>query len=67
MSVAVLPRARAAEHVGLSVSTMEKLVRLGKFPKPRQLSANRSGYLRREIDEWAEALPVSTIPPGPGA
>jgi prophage regulatory protein len=54
----------AAQYVALSTSTIEKLVRQGEFPKPRQLSGRRVAYLVRELQEWIEARPVSDcLPP----
>lgn len=59
-----LPPLDACIFVGLSESTMQQLVRDGGgFPKPRQLSKRRTGYLVRELKEWAEARPVSDLPP----
>lgn len=49
----------------LSPSTWKALVRKGEAPKPRQLSANRSAWLMREIDEWCESRPISNLPPPP--
>jgi prophage regulatory protein len=66
MVPAVLVREAAAVYAGLSVSTMENQVRKGQFPAPRQLSERRVGWLRADIDTWADALPVSSLPPGPG-
>ncbi len=66
MTPAVMPREVAAEYAGLRLSTMEREVRQGRFPKPRKVTGGRVGWLRREIDDWAEALPVSDLPPGPG-
>lgn len=58
-----------AEVVALSVSTVQELVRQGQFPAPRQLSGRRVGWLVREVTEWAESRPVSTLlpPPNTGA
>lgn len=67
MTPVLLPRRDAAQYAGMSPSTLEKLVRLGQFPAPRKLSPGRVGWLRREVDEWAEKLPVSDLPPGPQA
>ena len=67
MTPAVMPRETAAEYAGLRVSTMEREVRNGRFPKPRKVTAGRVGWLRAEIDTWAAALPVSDLLPGPGA
>jgi len=58
-------RTDAAQVAALSVSTMEKLVRERKFPAPRKASDGRTVWLRREIVEWAEALPVSDLLPPP--
>ena len=54
-----------AEAVALSVSTVQELVRQEDFPKPRQLSGRRVGWLLREVTEWAESRPVSNLPPPP--
>lgn len=55
---------RAAAHaVALSVSTLERLIREGEFPRPRKVSGNRVAWLRREIVEWAESRPVSDLLP----
>lgn len=54
-----------AARVSLSEATVQKMVREDSFPKPRLLSANRVGWLYREVVEWAEARPVSNLPPPP--
>ncbi len=68
MAIAISYEAAAA-FVVLSVSTMEKLVRQGLFPKPRKVSAKRVVFLVRELVEWLESRPVSDIlpPPNTGA
>jgi len=55
----------AAEAVSLSVSTLEKLVRLGRFPRPRKVSDARVAWLRSDLVEWAQHLPESDLPPPP--
>lgn len=62
---AALEQGDAANFLALSVSTLERLVRQGEFPKPRQLSGRRVGYLVRELEEWLEARPVSDQLPPP--
>lgn len=52
-----------ASLVTLATATIQRMVREGVFPKPRQLSANRVAWLLREVEEWAEERPVSDIPP----
>jgi prophage regulatory protein len=54
-----------AAMVALSVTTVQTQVRKGEFPKPRQLSGGRVGWLVREVEAWAEARPVSELPPPP--
>jgi prophage regulatory protein len=49
--------------VSLSETSVQKLVREEKFPKPRMLSGRRVAWLTREIEEWAESRPVSELPP----
>ena len=66
---AALEKEVAAQFVSLSVSTLEKLVREGQFPRPRLLAGRRTGYLVRELEEWLESRPVSDQlpPPNTGA
>lgn len=54
-----------AGAVALAASTVQRLVREGTFPKPRQLSGRRVAWLVREIEDWAENRPVSNILPPP--
>lgn len=49
----------------LASATIQKMVRDGEFPPPRQLSGRRVGWLLREVEEWAETRPVSDLPPPP--
>lgn len=51
------------EVTGLSKSTVQKMIREDDFPKPRKASAQRSGWLLREIKEWAEQRPVADFLP----
>jgi prophage regulatory protein len=54
-----------AEAVSLSESVVKQLVRQKQFPQPRELSRRRVAWLVREVEEWAEKRPVSTLlPPG---
>lgn len=54
-----------AQVAAMSESMIQRLVREGNFPQPRQLSGRRVGWLMREVEAWAESLPVSTLPPPP--
>lgn len=55
--------ADVASAVALSTATIQRLVREGQFPSPRQLSGRRVAWLVREVEEWAELRPVSELPP----
>ena len=54
-----------ASVVSLSEANIQKLVREDRFPKPRMLSGRRVAWLTREVEEWAEACPMSDLPPPP--
>jgi prophage regulatory protein len=47
----------------LGVATVQRLVREKAFPQPRQISGKRVAWLAREVQEWAEARPVSNLLP----
>lgn len=59
----VMDLKRTADSLSVSESTVQKLVREGKFPKPRQLSSHRVGWLTWEICAWAAELPESNFLP----
>lgn len=52
-----------AALVALSTTSVQRLVRDGTFPKPRELSPRRVAWLYREVEEWAEQRPVSKLLP----
>lgn len=58
-----------SEALCISESTLKRLVRQEGFPKPRELSGRRVGWLVREVVAWCESRPVSTMlpPDGPRA
>lgn len=61
---AYLDIAGTCSYVALGESTLQKLVREDKFPKPRVLSDRRVAWLVRELDEWSESRPISDqLPP----
>lgn len=59
-------REQAAQALAVSVRTFEAMVARGEAPQPRRISAQRVGWLWRELVEFAEARPVSDLRPGPG-
>lgn len=62
----LVDRHAAAAALSISDSTLEALVRAGELPRPRRISKGRTGWLWRELLEFAESLPVSDAAPGPG-
>jgi prophage regulatory protein len=60
---------RVANALSLSESTVQKLVREGGFPEPRQLSGRRVAWLAAEVAAWAASRPRSNLlpPPNTGA
>lgn len=63
LSPAAIDADTAAAYVSLSLSTIESLERAGEFPRRRQLSGRRVGFLVRELDEWLESRPTSDLLP----
>ena len=59
----IVDLATTASLLSLSPATVQALVRAGEFPPPRKISGRRVGWVLREIDEWAEARPVSDLAP----
>lgn len=49
----------------LSSSNLQELINRREFPAPRILSGRRVGWLYREVMEWAENRPISSLPPPP--
>lgn len=67
---AFLDLKRLTHYLSMSKSTLQKLVREGKFPSPRQVTGTRRvGWLVSEVDAWLHTLGVSNLlpPPNTGA
>jgi prophage regulatory protein len=62
----MVDREQAAAALSIGNSTLEDLVRKGDLPPPRRISAGRTGWLWRELQEFAETRPISDALPGPG-
>ena len=52
LSIFIAPKDVAA-LIGLSLTTIWRLQRRGKFPEPHRLSPGRVGFLRAEVELWA--------------
>lgn len=61
----LLSKEEAADYIGISVSTLERLVRQKKIALPRQISDRRVAFLLADLDEWITTRPPSDLPPPP--
>ena len=50
----ILTIKETSDLIGISVSTINRFIKQGKFPQKRKLSTKRIGFLRYEIDQWIE-------------
>lgn len=56
MSPILLSRKEVEKMVGLSYPTFHKLEKENKFPKRKQITQARVGWLYSELLEWATSL-----------
>lgn len=54
----ILRRPAVIDRTGLSNTTIWRLYRADKFPRPVQLSANAVGWRESDIDAWLESRRV---------
>jgi prophage regulatory protein len=59
----VLRTAEAARRIGLSKSSLWRMVKDGEFPRPRQLSAHAVGWLESEIARWLNDRQATGVKP----
>ena len=59
-----LRRQELSAFTGLSYTTIFRLERLGKFPKRRRLSQTAVGWLRTEVEAWANMQAAVEPPQG---
>jgi prophage regulatory protein len=53
-----------ATAVALAPATVERMVRDGSFPRPRQLSPRRVGWSVQELAQWSAERPIAdNLPP----
>ena len=48
-----------SEFLGISISTINRLVKEGDFPPKVKLSPRRMVFMKREIDEWIESKRIN--------
>ena len=56
----LLRRAEVEAWTGLSTTTIYRLMRAGKFPRPLKISAKAVRWWASEIAAWLDSLPRST-------
>jgi prophage regulatory protein len=65
----LVPITEVCRNTGLSESTVRRLEKKGLFPKRRQITSRRVGFLKTEIEAWiqdrASTLVVSVDPSQP--
>ena len=58
-----LARPDAAAFLSISPSLLDAMTARGTLPRPRRLSAGRSGWLVTELEEWGRNQPISDLLP----
>ena len=54
----LINREAAAAYVNVSPNTFDEMVKIGKMPSPKRLTARRFGYDVRALDLAVDSLPV---------
>ena len=50
----ILSAKEVAEKTSFSTGHLRRLTKENKFPKPDQISENRSGWLEEDVNKWIE-------------
>ena len=50
-----------SELLGISVSTINRLIKIGDFPQKIKISPKRMIFMKREIDEWIKSKKNNNI------
>jgi prophage regulatory protein len=58
-----LSKAQVLRKIPITAPTLWAWVRVGKFPRPRAISPNKTVWLASEVDEWMRQRPVRTYKP----
>ena len=51
----ILSAKEVAEKTSFSTGHLRSLAKENKFPKPVQISENRSGWLEEDVNKWIES------------
>jgi prophage regulatory protein len=58
-----LSKAQVLKKVPVTAPTLWSWVRQGKFPKPRDISPNKTVWIEAEVDAWIRTQPVRSYKP----
>ena len=50
-----------SNSLGISVSTINRLIKQGDFPKKIKLSPGRKVFMKNEIDEWIKSKRINIL------
>jgi predicted DNA-binding transcriptional regulator AlpA len=50
--IALIKKRLLADRLGLSVSTLDRMVRAREFPAPLKISANRVAFRESDVADW---------------
>jgi prophage regulatory protein len=57
----ILTKRQVLARVPISYPTLWTMMKKGLFPRSRELSEERVGWLESEIDSWIENLPIRAL------
>ncbi len=61
MAERVLSKAETVERTGMSHTTIRREEKAGRFPRRRQITPAKIGWLESEIDEFLRTRPVGPL------
>jgi prophage regulatory protein len=62
-SLVFLSKAQVLKKVPVTGPTLWTWVRQGKFPRPRDISPNKTVWVASEVDEWMQSRPLRNYKP----
>jgi prophage regulatory protein len=58
-----LSKAQVLKKVPVTGPTLWAWVRQGRFPKPRDISPNKTVWIEAEVDDWIRSQPIRSYKP----
>jgi predicted DNA-binding transcriptional regulator AlpA len=65
MNSRVIGRADAAKYIGVSLPTLDRLIKEGKAPVCLHLAKRRRGFLIEDLDNWLSSKRSASLPADP--